>query len=166
MPVNAMALTGAPAEVSFMWPFRARREPLHLERDDFSSNRHPALTSSWSMIFFRKPVSTPHQVRGRLFRDHALAPRSYGKGARWVQTLAVAASIAVMAVVAAAAQPGSAARPLKIVALGDSLTAGLGLPGDAAVPPRLERAPAGKGVAPQGGNAGGPGGTSAAGRAR
>jgi uncharacterized protein len=25
------------------------------------------------MIFFRKPVSTPHQVRGRLFRDHALA---------------------------------------------------------------------------------------------
>jgi hypothetical protein len=36
-----------------------------LARDDFSSNRHPALTSSWSMIFFRKPVST--------FRDHALA---------------------------------------------------------------------------------------------
>src|SRR5262249_51376058 len=36
-----------------------------LERDDFSSNRHPALTSSWRMIFFRKPVST--------FRDHALA---------------------------------------------------------------------------------------------
>ena len=24
------------------------------------------------MIFFRKPVSTPDQVRGRLFRDHAL----------------------------------------------------------------------------------------------
>src|SRR6516164_4273154 len=24
------------------------------------------------MIFFRKPVPTPHQVRGRLFRDHAL----------------------------------------------------------------------------------------------
>src|SRR5262249_45505180 len=35
-----------------------------LERDDFSSNRHHALTSSWSMIFFRKPVPT--------FRDHAL----------------------------------------------------------------------------------------------
>src|SRR5215467_13257374 len=25
------------------------------------------------MIFFRKPVPTPDQVRGRLFRDHALA---------------------------------------------------------------------------------------------
>src|SRR6516165_2060080 len=24
------------------------------------------------MIFFRKPVPTPHQVRGRHFRDHAL----------------------------------------------------------------------------------------------
>src|SRR5262245_64745951 len=35
-----------------------------LARDDFSSNRHLALTYSWSMIFFRKPVST--------FRDHAL----------------------------------------------------------------------------------------------
>jgi hypothetical protein len=35
-----------------------------LERDDFSSNRHPALTYSWSMIFFRKPVPA--------FRDHAL----------------------------------------------------------------------------------------------
>src|SRR6266576_7313758 len=37
-----------------------------LERDDFSSNRHPALAYWWSMIFFRKPVST--------FRDHALLP--------------------------------------------------------------------------------------------
>src|SRR5436190_3432431 len=36
----------------------------HLERDDFSSNRHPAPAYWWSMIFFRKPVST--------FRDHAL----------------------------------------------------------------------------------------------
>src|ERR1700739_2679745 len=42
-----------------------------LERDDSSSNRHPALRYWWSMIpasagtgLFRKPVST--------FRDHAL----------------------------------------------------------------------------------------------
>jgi len=41
------------------------RRSLHtLERDDFSSNHHPALTFCLSMIFFRKPVST--------FRDHAL----------------------------------------------------------------------------------------------
>src|SRR5205823_6578200 len=38
-----------------------------LERDDFSSNRHPALAYWWSMIFIRTPVST--------FRDHALPAR-------------------------------------------------------------------------------------------
>src|SRR5262249_912629 len=108
MPVNAMALTGPPAEVSFMWPFPARPESLGPSR----------------------PRPEPLGP----------APRSYGKGARWVQTLAVAAGIAAMAIVAAAAQPGSVARPLKIVALGDSLTAGLGLPGEAAFPARLERA--------------------------
>src|SRR5262249_12565009 len=43
-----------------------------LERDDFSSNRHPALAFWWSMIFFRKPVPT--------FRDHALAPASLRAG--------------------------------------------------------------------------------------
>ncbi|WP_207234531.1 hypothetical protein, partial [Bradyrhizobium sp. Leo170] len=35
------------------------------ERDDFSSNRHPALALCLSMIFFGKPVST--------FPDHAVA---------------------------------------------------------------------------------------------
>jgi hypothetical protein len=34
------------------------------ERDDFSSNRHPALSFCLSMIFFGKPVPT--------FPDHAL----------------------------------------------------------------------------------------------
>src|SRR5262245_26082534 len=51
-----------------------------LEQDDVSSNRHLALPYCWSMIprvelegmLFRKPVSTPDQVRVRLFRDHAL----------------------------------------------------------------------------------------------
>ena len=50
-----------------------------LERDDFSSNHHPALALCLSMIFFRKPVPT--------FRDHALggeqqnhAADAYGHG--------------------------------------------------------------------------------------
>ena len=56
--------------------------------DDFSSKRHPALSFCLSMISgqtFRvcpegKPVPTPHQVRGRLFPDHALnhAPGAVG----------------------------------------------------------------------------------------
>src|ERR1700720_2781077 len=39
-----------------------------LERDDFSSNRHPALGYCLSMTFVRKPVPT--------FRDHALSAPS------------------------------------------------------------------------------------------
>jgi len=57
-----------------------RRSASRLERDDFSSNRHPALSFCLSMISGQtlrvcpegKPVPTPHQVRGRLFPDHAL----------------------------------------------------------------------------------------------
>src|SRR5467141_1171703 len=53
------------------------------ERDDFSSNRHPALSFCLSMISAQtlrvcregKPVPTPHQVRGRLFPDHALVQK-------------------------------------------------------------------------------------------
>jgi acyl-CoA thioesterase-1 len=43
------------------------------------------------------------------------------------------------------APPVAAAEPLKIVALGDSLTAGYGLPGDAAFPARLQKALEAKG---------------------
>src|SRR5262249_48873618 len=61
---------------------------LPIERDDFSSNRHLALFHCWSMIprvepegmLFRKPVSTPDQVRGRLFRDHALINTAWAGG--------------------------------------------------------------------------------------
>src|SRR5262249_9737282 len=54
--------------------------PSLTERDDLSSDRHLALIYCWSMIprvepegmLPRKPAPTPDQVRGRLFRDHAL----------------------------------------------------------------------------------------------
>ena len=93
-------------------------------------------------------------------------PRSYGKGARPVQMLAIAAVAASLALVSAAGQPGSAGRPVKIVALGDSLTAGLGLPADAAFPARLARALAQKGIAAEVVNAGVSGDTTADGLAR
>src|ERR1043166_3078457 len=124
MPVNAMAPAGPPAEVSSMWPFRARRAPLRLE------------------------------------------PRSYGKGARAVQMLAIGAAVAVLSLVSAAAQPGSTGRPVKIVALGDSLTAGLGLPADAVFPVRLQRALAQKGIPAEIANAGVSGDTTADGLSR
>jgi acyl-CoA thioesterase-1 len=80
--------------------------------------------------------------------------------------LAIAAVAASLALVSATAQPGRAGRPVKIVALGDSLTAGLGLPADAAFPARLARALAQKGIAAEVVNAGVSGDTAADGLAR
>ena len=54
---------GAPA--NYKKHIEEMRSRTDIKRDDFSSNRHLALSSWWSMIFFRKPVSS--------FRDHAPA---------------------------------------------------------------------------------------------
>ena len=61
---------------------------------------------------------------------------------------------------------GAAMRPLKLVALGDSLTAGYGLPGEAAFPAVLERALKGKGYNVSISNAGVSGDTTSGGWAR
>ena len=61
---------------------------------------------------------------------------------------------------------GAALRPLKLVALGDSLTAGYGLPGEAAFPAVLERALRAKGYAVSITNAGVSGDTTSGGLAR
>jgi acyl-CoA thioesterase-1 len=63
--------------------------------------------------------------------------------------------------------PGSAApRPIKIVVLGDSLSAGLGLSGSAAFPERLQKTLESKGIAVEISNAGVSGDTSSGGRDR
>jgi acyl-CoA thioesterase I len=79
--------------------------------------------------------------------------------------LVIGAAVAVAALVSAVAQPGGG-RPVKVVALGDSLTAGLGLPADAAFPMRLQQALARKGVATEVVNAGVSGDTTADGLSR
>jgi acyl-CoA thioesterase I len=56
--------------------------------------------------------------------------------------------------------------PVRIVALGDSLTAGFGLPADAAFPVKLERALKAKGIAAEVANAGVSGDTASGGLAR
>jgi acyl-CoA thioesterase-1 len=78
----------------------------------------------------------------------------------------IGAVVAALALVSAVAQPSGAGRPVKIVALGDSLTAGLGLSANAAFPARLERALAQKGIAAEVVNAGVSGDTSADGLSR
>src|SRR5262245_19231685 len=73
--------------------------------------------------------------------------RSYGRFMARVQ--AAALLMLVLPLSAAAAEP-----PVRIVALGDSLTAGYGLPADAAFPAKLQKALKAKGLAVEVANAG------------
>jgi acyl-CoA thioesterase I len=71
-------------------------------------------------------------------------PRSYGTGALPVQFLCLL--LVTLACVLSPAFAQSAAKPMKIVALGDSLTAGYGLPAQEAFPVKLEAALKAKGI--------------------
>jgi len=90
------------------------------------------------------------------------APRSYGGFVAAVQSFTLVAALLMLAGLHAAA----AERPVRIVVLGDSLAAGLGLPADAAFPATLERALKAKGLAVEVVNAGVSGDTAAGGLAR
>jgi len=84
-------------------------------------------------------------------RPAARPARSYGKGAAPVQTIArltaLAAAGALLLLAASPSRLPAADPPVKIVALGDSLTAGYGLGPADAFPVRLERALKAKGLA-------------------
>ncbi|MEA2939268.1 MAG: acyl-CoA thioesterase [Alphaproteobacteria bacterium] len=92
-------------------------------------------------------------------------PRSYGSWAALVQTLALVVAFGGLSGGPAPAAP-AADRPVKVVALGDSLTAGYNLPASAAFPARLERALKGKNHAVEIANAGVSGDTASGGLAR
>ena len=84
-----------------------------------------------------------------------------------LRVLAVTTAFLVAAILAAAMTPSIAAdKPLSIVALGDSLTAGLGLAASDAFPAKLQRALAAKGIAATVVNAGVSGDTTSGGLAR
>jgi acyl-CoA thioesterase I len=100
---------------------------------------------------------------------------SYGEGAssrkmrRLVATVTLAGvTLAGVTLAVMLASPAVLAsdRPLRIVAFGDSLTAGYGLPADAAFPAKLEQALAAKGIATDIANAGVSGDTTSGGLAR
>ena len=83
-----------------------------------------------------------------------------------VQTLARCAGISLLLLIATAAAALAAERPVKIVALGDSLTAGLGLAASEAFPAKLEKALKARGLAVEIANAGVSGDTASGGLAR
>jgi acyl-CoA thioesterase-1 len=88
--------------------------------------------------------------------------RSYGNWARLVQRFAAASALAAALLLPAAA----AEKPIKIVALGDSLSAGYQLPMSAAFPAQLEKALKAKGVNVEVANAGVSGDTASGGLSR
>lgn len=92
--------------------------------------------------------------------------RSYGKRGPLVQRIATAIAGVSAAIVLAVGALVAAERPVKIVALGDSLMAGYQLPESAAFPAQLERALKARGVAAEVVNAGVSGDTSSGGLAR
>ena len=92
-------------------------------------------------------------------------PRSYGGWRVRVQLFAGLAAALALAVVLTG-RTEAADRPVRIVVLGDSLTAGLGLPVNAAFPAKLEQALKAKGLAVEIANAGVSGDTASAGLAR
>jgi acyl-CoA thioesterase I len=94
-----------------------------------------------------------------------LALRSYGKRGGVVQRLAAFAVVAFAFVGAMGTAP-AAERTIKVVALGDSLTAGYRLPASVAFPMQLERALKAKGMAVEIANAGVSGDTASGGLAR
>lgn len=95
-------------------------------------------------------------------------PRSYGIKAKLVQPRAWAKALTIVcaALFAGYSPATSADRPVKLAVLGDSLTAGFGLPAPAAFPARLEQALRSKGVAVDVHNAGVSGDTASGGLAR
>src|SRR5271154_3197738 len=95
----------------------------------------------------------------------SMAARSYGWPHAAIQ-IACATVCSVALMTWTAVLPGRAETPLKIVALGDSLTAGYGLPDKDGFVPRLQAALAAKGIAAEIENAGVSGDTAPDGLAR
>jgi acyl-CoA thioesterase I len=102
--------------------------------------------------------------RTLLSLDGGFASRSYWSAIAAVQIAALL--LVLVCLTAKAGSNGAPARPMHIVALGDSLTAGHGLPLNASFPAKLEAALKAKGVAVEISNAGVSGDTASAGLAR
>ena len=78
---------------------------------------------------------------------HSSQPRSYGSNPARVQRLAAWALLTLFCALATPTGGQTAERPVKVVVLGDSLSAGLGLPLEAAFPARLTEALKAKDIA-------------------
>src|ERR1700759_2250746 len=114
-----------------------------------------------------RPVNDEGSMRLSMVRSYGTSAARIEGGIAWfvhILVLMVALMTAPMAFAQAPAP--QAARPIKMVVLGDSLSAGLGLQASAAFPERLQKALQAKGIAVEMSNAGVSGDTSSGGRDR
>lgn len=97
---------------------------------------------------------------------HRFGPRSYGTKASRVQRLAALALVTLFCALSPLGGQAADDRPVQVVVLGDSLSAGLGLPVEAAFPARLSEALKAKDIAATVANAGVSGDTASGGLGR
>src|SRR5664279_587590 len=120
-----------------------------------------------AMVSGSRPASDEGSMRLSIARSYGTSAGAV-EGRCWMFVHMLVLGMALMAAGAASAQaPGAKlAKPIKMVVLGDSLSAGLGLSASAAFPERLQKTLESKGIAVDVINAGVSGDTSSGGRDR
>src|ERR1700748_841682 len=114
-----------------------------------------------------RPVSEEGSMRLSMVRSYGTsAVRIEGGIGQFVHILVLMVALMTAPTVFAQAPAPQAAKPIKMVVLGDSLSAGLGLQASAAFPERLQKVLQAKGIAVDMSNAGVSGDTSSGGRDR
>src|SRR5215218_848933 len=143
-PIRPIASPGATRKLtSFRMCTRAAPEP---------SDR---LTFEMEMVSGSRPASDEGSMRLSMARSYGTSAGAVERhGRMFAHLLVLGLSLVATAPVFAQA-PASEAKPIKMVVLGDSLSAGFGLPAAAAFPERLQNALRAKGIAVDMVNAGG-----------
>src|SRR5215211_6070701 len=154
-PIRPIASPGATRKLtSFRMCTRAAPEP---------SDR---LTFEMEMVSGSRPASDEGSMRLSMARSYGTSAGAVERHGRMFAHLLVL-GLSMMAIAPAFAQaPAPETKPIKMVVLGDSLSAGFGLPAPAAFPERLQKALRAKGVAVEVINAGVSGDTTSGGRDR
>ena len=127
------------------------------------------LTFEMAMVSGSRPANDEGSMRLSMARSYGTSAAAVeGQRRMFVHMLVLGVVLMTAASMAALAQAPApaAAKPIKMVVLGDSLSAGLGLPAAAAFPEQLQKALKAKGIAVDMINAGVSGDTSSGGRDR
>src|SRR4051812_24547150 len=125
------------------------------------------LTFVMAMVSGPVPASCEVSMRLSMVRSYGTSAAAVeGRLASYTHIIVLILALLMTATARAQAPAVRSAKPVKIVVLGDSLSAGLGLPGPAAFPARLQKSLESKGITVDMVNAGVSGDTASGGRDR